>query len=401
MGSDRSLFAHAIDGDYPADVSVVGRYRDVFAFGDPDEDGVFKRALLAMSVREGARIFPLLDHRGVAIHVLDESSLMQTGTLKSIDGCLAAARCVTRGHTRVVFESGGNTGIALTAYGQRAGIETFCVVPEENLALLDGPTFAPDRARLIAARDRGLVKPAARLIAALDGVRHIPDVPSRYEAARFRGAFILEQALAHGPYDWLAQTISAAFGPIGIYDVFSRFAPRGMSAPRFLGVQQAANCPMFRAWQAERGAAAERSGAAVAEELLTRVMYDVAPQTYGTYDDLKRILSSSDGAMTTITRAEFEAALATPFDGRGLLDRLADAGARIGTRGGDVVERTGLIALAGALKAIDGGVVAPGSRILCCLTSGTKPGDGRAVPDCVISSLDEAQRVLKSMVAHD
>ena len=401
MVSDRSMFARAIDGDWSAEASVVGRYRGLFAFGEPAEDEAFKRALVAMSVREGARIFPLLEHHGVAIHVLDESSLMHTGTLKSIDGCLAAAKCVTRGHARVVFESGGNTGIALTAYGQRAGVETFCVVPEENLGLLDGPTFAPARARLIAVADRGLVKPAARLIAAVDGVRHIPDVPWRYEAARFRGAFILEQALAHGPFDWMAQTISAAFGPIGIYDVFSRFAPRGMVAPRFLGVQQAANCPMYRAWQAERGAAAEPSGAAVTEELLTRVMYDVAPQTYGTYGDLMRILSSSDGAMTTITRAEFETALATPFDGRGLLDRLADSGARIGMRDEEVVERTGLIALAGALKAIDGGMVAPGSRILCCLTSGTKPGDGRAVPDCVISSLDEAQRVLKSMVAHD
>jgi hypothetical protein len=301
----------------------------------------------------------------------------------------------------VVFESGGNTGIALTAYGRRAGVETFCVVPEANLPLLDGPTFAHARAHLIAVAERGLVKPAARLIASADGVRHIPDLGWRYEAARFRGAFVLEQMLAHGPFEWMAQTISAAFGPIGMYDVFSRFAPRGTVVPRVLGVQQAANCPMFRAWQAERGAASEPSGAGAAEELLTRVMYDVAPQTYGTYDGLKRILSSSDGAMTTITRTEFEATLATSFDGRGLLDRLADAGARIGMRDGDVVERTGLIALAGALKAIDGGVVAPGSRILCCLTSGTKPGDGRAVPDCVISSLGEAQRVLPSMVAHE
>jgi hypothetical protein len=399
LDSDSPSLAGGIDTTFPAETSVVCRYRGLFAFGEPDADAAFKRALVSMSVQEGARVFLLGTYRGVEIHLLDESSLMHTGTLKSIDGCLAAAKCRVSGCERVVFESGGNTGNALTAYGQRAGVETFCVVPAENLPLLDGATFAAAGAHLIAAGERALVKPAARLLADLDGARHIPDLSWRYEAARFRGAFVLDHILARGPFDWMAQTISAAFGPIGIYDVVRRFAPPGMRPPRFLGVQQAANCPMYTAWQSERGLAGSAPAGAAHEELLTRVMYDATPQTYGTYDDLKGILAATSGSMTTIARAEFDEALERPFEGGRLIDLLADRGARIGTRDGDVVERTGLIAIAGTLKAIDTGAIAPGSRVLCCLTSGTKPGDGRAVPDLVINDLESARDQLRNLVA--
>jgi hypothetical protein len=48
------------------------------------------------------------------------------------------------------------------------------------------------------------------------------------------------------------------------------------------------------------------------------------------------------------------------------------------------MEKTGLIAVAGALKEIRRGTIAPGSRVLCCVTSGAMRSDGRAVPDARI-----------------
>ena len=46
----------------------------------------------------------------------------------------------------------------------------------------------------------------------------------------------------HGPFDWVTQAICAGFGPIGIYDGFSRLVSQGLmesgSVPRFLGLQQ-------------------------------------------------------------------------------------------------------------------------------------------------------------------
>jgi nitroreductase len=49
-----------------------------------------------------------------------------------------------------------------------------------------------------------------------------------------------------------------------------------------------------------------------------------------------------------------------------------------------ILEKTGLIALAGVLKAIDGGMVEAGSRVLCCLTSGVSSAGGRAQPEVTV-----------------
>ena len=259
--------------------------------------------------------------------MLDESSLMQTGTLKSIDGCLTAAKCRLKGYERVVFESGGNTGTALTAYGQKAGLETFCFVPEASVPLLDSRVFERETAHLIAVADAGLVKESARLFRGVNRIQHIPDVAWRYEASRFRGCFILEHSMRHGGFDWLVQTISAAFGPIGIYSVLNGFESNLDRIPRFLGIQQEANCPMYTAWTSDTrelgpaGAEPKRGG-----DLLTRVMYDVAPHTYGTYADLKGVLEATRGDLRTINHQEFFGLFEQRFDGKGILELLEENG---------------------------------------------------------------------------
>src|SRR5690348_18361582 len=175
---------------------------------------------------------------------------MHTGTLKSTDGCITIAKCKSRGHERIVFESGANTGTALTEYGVNAGLETFFFLPEENVLLLREKTFASSRAHLISVDHPGRVKRAAGLFARLNNIRHVPETGWRYEASRFRGCFVLEHVLTHGAFDWITQSISAAFGPIGIYSVLARWQKQAGKLPRFLGVQQKANCPMYRAWKA-------------------------------------------------------------------------------------------------------------------------------------------------------
>ena len=207
----------AIDPEYQAETSIVLRYKNAFQFGmTAGEDSEYKKWLKRTSIREGARIFPLLTYQGVAIFILDETSLMHTKTLKSIDGCITIARCKLNGHERVVFESGGNTGTALTQYGIRAGLETVMFIPEENLPLLNSRIFESGKAHLFSVKKPGLVKKAARFFVAQNGFRHIPERDWRYEASMFRGSFILEHLLKKDKFDWFTQTVSAAFGPIGI-----------------------------------------------------------------------------------------------------------------------------------------------------------------------------------------
>ena len=390
LEEDRSNLDRTIDPEYTPAMSIVARYRNAFSFGEPEEDARFKELLLETSLREGARVFPLLTYRGVDIHILDESSLMHTGTLKSIDGCFTLAQCKRRGYERVVFESGGNTGTALTEYGQKAGLETFLFVPEENLPLLDSRVFEPDRAHLISVAEPGWVKKAAATFVGLNGIQHIPEVAWRYQASMFRGFFVLEYMLTNGGFDWLTQTISAAFGPIGIYSILHSFLRETGPVPRFLGFQQEANCPMYKAWKSrDKALEAGPPEPSIGDKLLTKVMYDVAPYTYGTYEDLKDVLTATRGDLNTVNHAEFFALFDQDFDGKGVLELLEERGFNIQAKDGEIVDRTGLIALAGTLKAIQNRKIAEGSKVLCCLTSGTGRADGKAVPEYRVSSLED------------
>ncbi len=399
LEENRSNLDRFIDPQYTPEASVVARYRNAFTFGPPEEDERFKALLLETSLREGARVFPLFTYRGVHIHILDESSLMHTGTLKSIDGCFTMAQCRLRGYERVVFESGGNTGTALTEYGQRAGLETFLFVPEENLSLLDSSVFAPDKAHLISVAEPGWVKKAAGSFVGLNGIRHIPEVAWRYQASRFRGFFILEHMLTEGGFDWLTQTISAAFGPIGIYRVLKSFLEGTAPVPRFLGFQQEANCPMYKAWtSADKELDTSRPEPSIDDKLLTKVMYDVAPYTYGTYEDLRDVLTATGGDLTTVNHAEFFDLFDQDFDGKGILGLLHEKGFAVREQDGEIVDRTGLIALAGTLKEIRNGRLEKGSRVLCCLTSGAGMADGRAEPEYRVSSLEDLLTDCRGMI---
>lgn len=397
MTNSKNHLGKQIDTKHSAEKSVVLRYRNAFTFGPPEEDEQFKELLGQTSIQEGARIFFLMKYKGVDLYLLDETSLMYTRTLKSIDGCVTTSKCKQAGLDRVVLETGGNTGSALTAYGTRAGLETYCFIPHENISLLDSKFFASPKAHLISVEDPGMVKQATHLFETLFNLKHIPQTIWRYEASRFRGMFILEHMLGTMKFDWIAQTISAAFGPIGIYWAFKNRGKGLGRVPRFLGVQQEANCPVYRAWRAKRQTLRPLKIDSTAK-LLTRVMYDVKPHSYGTYKDLLDVLEDSNGELTTINRKEFAKLLEMKFDGLDIRELLRKYGIEVGE---EVVEKTGLIALAGTLKAIDKGEIPRGKRVLSCLTSGIYVGDRQAKPEFTISSLHSMIRSYGNQISLD
>ena len=388
LARNRLVFDRLVDAAYSPEQSIVLRYRNVFCFETTEKDDAeYKKQLQKTSIGEGARIVPLLVHRGVNIYALDETSLMHTKTLKSIDGCVTAAKCRLGGHDKVVFASGGNTGTALTAYGRASDIETFFFIPEANLFLLDSGMFSSSTAHLISVEEPRLAKQAAHLFLTLNKLKCVPERDWRYQASMFRGLFLLEYFMQYEKFDWLTQTMSAAFGPIGIYRVLQAFRNEIGDLPKFLGVQQEANCPMYRAWKTDKeNARLHESNSA--EQLLSRVMCDEEPQTYGTYKDFEKLLMASNGNMTTVNHAEFADFLERRFDGEGILKLLRDVEIEITVNGGEVVEKTGLISLAGTIKEIDKGRIAKGSKVLWCLTGGICEADGKAEPEYKITVLD-------------
>ena len=373
-------FAQAIDRSCDAARSVVLRYRRAVQLGaTPLEDRRLKDLLEKTSIREGLRIFHLLSYRGVEVDVLDETSLMHTHTLKSIDGCVTLAHCLLRGYQRIVVESGGNTATAIAAYARPHGVQVFCFVPGENLPLLDA-----DSAHVIAVETPGLVKDVARRFAQASGVHRVPETEWRYQAAMFIGCFLLEHLLEGASFDFLVQTISAGFGPIGMYRALDAYGWDTHVSPRFLGVQQETNAPVYRAWKA--GATqVEPTALTSTAGLLTPVMYDGAPQTYGTFPELKTLLQRTRGELTTLSQADFERWLFSEGAEGDVLRRLRDHGVTIGIRDGEVVDKTGLIALAATLREIARGRIPRASRVVVCLTSGAHVAGGTMSAECRVS----------------
>lgn len=391
VGNSSSLQRN-IDPFHSPEKSVVCRYRNAIQFDDRTEyDLALKQYLLESSISEGARIVSLMTYKDVDVDILDETSRMATGSLKSIDGCLAAAFCRMEKVDRVTFESGGNTGSALTKYLQKAGMETFFFCPMANIDLLDSRLFQNRLTHLIGIEDRRCVKEFTMQFARIEGIRHIPEKSWRNAAAMFRGLFILEQLLLVRKYDWLSQTISAGFGPIGIYNVLKEFQAEMGGLPRFLGVQQEANCPMFEAWKCN-AIGRRKNDYTKEEKLLTKIMYDETPQTYKTFEDLQQLLQLTRGDLLTVNTEEF-GSYQRPSEVYGhVLDLLQAQGISISLRSGRILEKTGLIALVGTLKAIDAGVITSGSRVLCCLTSGVSDADGNAQPE---ETLHRTQDILQ------
>lgn len=182
------------------------------------------------------------------------------------------------------------------------------------------------------------------------------------------------------------QSISAAFGPIGVYRLLER---NHAALPRFIGVQQAQNAAMYNAWRAGT-VDIEPAQFNSTKDLLSRVMYDATPQRYGTFDSLRDLLGRSGGFLTTVDHAEFDA-LMMRGPGVAALESLSAAGIEITRRGNEIFEKTGLMALAGIFKEIDAETITPGSRVLCCLTGGTANPDGCAVPELRIRNASSAR----------
>jgi threonine synthase len=386
---DRTALEKRIDGSFGPETSIVCRYRNAVRFdGPPDEDAALKGFLLENSIREGERIVSLPAYRGVSIHILDETSWMATGSLKSIDGCLTTSLCRREGIGRIAFESGGNTGSALTRYGRNAGLETFFFCPLDNMDLLDSRLFHDRWAHLVAVRDRGQVKELTGLFAKTAGIRQVPEKSWRYAASMFRGLFLLEHMLAAGRFDWISQTVSAAFGPIGIYKVLETFREELRGVPRFLGVQQEANCPMFRAWNpgAARRLDADGDGR---RRLLTKIMYDPSPGTHETYRDLCELLLLTRGDLLTVNEEEFDSYLLPSTEYDAILDLLRVRGISITLRSEQVLDKAGLIALIGTLKAIDAGIIPAGESVLCALTGGASAADGLARPERTVQGPED------------
>lgn len=376
-----------IDPAFAPEESLILRYHRGI---DCDELGLddYRRA----SLREGARILEFLDYRGVRIYLADESTLMASGTFKSLEACFAMALCRKRGYRAVAFSSGANLGAALSLYGRTAGVETFFFHPDTTSWKLDYAFFAAPGAHLIAVdKPEKEVKQAARLFAETSGMPHIPAMAWRFVATGLRALFVFETIRQRRlRLDWVSQAICAGYGPIGFYDRVGRLLSEGAIArelvPKFLGIQQESCSPMARAWRKKHGRLEAEDVAGGSDDLLDPALYNTNPE--GSYPLLQRHLLEYGGELRSLRRDEYEKHL--PL----LLRELANSGLHLKTRrmGGreELMEKAGIMALAGTLAAIDEGTIREGETVLSFFTGGAGDFSGQqAAPECLIKREDD------------
>lgn len=385
----------AVDERFTTDRSVVLRYAPALLHGSlATED------LLATSRQEGIRVLDLGTWRGVNLQLLDESSLMASGTYKSLDGCLTTALCRKRGIPRAVFSSGANAGSALSMYGATSGLETFFFCPAGNLNKLDGVLFARPTAHLIAVEgsDRR-VKQAAQLMSERLDAPVIPAIEWRMLSAGCRGLFLAEQILRHGQQpDWLVQAVCAGYGPLGIYSALADLVAAGSldkaKVPKFMAVQQGGLCPIVRAWEQHQSTLPPLTDTDWHERPIEPALYNVHPDQ--TYPALYRTLQQWGGDMTAIHQAEFDQY------GPEFLARVESAGVKLTRVNEQIIERAGLLAGAGALKTIAEGRIASGATVLCALTGGAGTAPSKpAVPQQCISLTEDLEQAVARLDKQD
>jgi threonine synthase len=156
--------------------------------------------------------------------------------------------------------------------------------------------------------------------------------------------------------------------------------------PKFLGIQQESCSPMVRAWRKGHRQLAADDIDGVSGDLLDGALYNTNPE--GSYPLLHRHLRQYGGELRALRRGEYEKHL--PLVRR----ELANSGIHLKTRHLEgreqIMEKAGIMALAGTLEAIDNGVIRKGETVLSFFTGGAGDFSGReGIAECLIRREDD------------
>jgi threonine synthase len=331
------------------------------------ELGAEPRSMAAVSIAEQMRIAgPALDYRGVQIDLLDESSLMHTGTFKSSLAAVAVADALARGRAGFVTVSAGNTAQAMAAYAAPHGLECFLFVTAVSHYKLDRRLLAHPNVHLFEIdRPEQELKRLGAAFGRRAAVLTLPTPEQQLTGNKVRALYLAGQHREGRPrYDWIAQSLSGGFGPLGFYEGIAELAARGHwpagAAPALLGVQQEGNCPL-----AARSKAAQPNGRV---PLLEPTLYATRPAGAA---GLRQIVGRYGGAIRAVSNRSY---LAREDE---FIERVQQRGITCGRAllapGRPPVERSGLLALAGVFEAVERGIIPRGSRVLVCFTGGCSP----------------------------
>jgi cysteate synthase len=321
---------------------------------------------------------------------------LETCSFKELEALAVLAR-VPRGEERsLVVASVGNTGRAFLQIASRYGLNVTVVVPERALPAMWTTVERSPRARLIVLAGHADYFDAialSDLVAGREG--HYPEGGARNVARRDgMGTTLLAAAEALGdvPAHYV-QAVGSGTGGIAAWEMACRLrgAGFGNGKCRLHLVQNEPFTPMVDAWRADSRELASLD----AEEARTRIdalhalVLSNRKPPYGIVGGVFDVLTESGGAMYAVSRAEAVAAGV-------LFERLE----------GCDLEPAAEVALAGLVRALREGKIAPSDPVALNLTGGGQrrlDGEGRkrpAKPDIIFSSEEaDARGVARKLQA--
>lgn len=269
-----------------------------------------------------------------------------TGSFKDRGMTMAVSKAVEEGSDAIICASTGNTSAAAAAYGAKAGLKTFVLIPDGYIALGKLAQAMMYGAEIIAIDDN--------FDKALEVVREMSEKypitlvnsvnPYRIEGQK-TAAFEVVDALGDAP-DYLCIPVGNAGNITAYWKGFKEYNEKGF----------AASTPKMFGFEAE-GAAAIVKG--------ERIM---KPETFAT-------------AIRIGNPASWEQAEAARDESGGIIDmvseeEIAEAYQMLAATEGVLAEPASSASVAGLIKSHKAGLIKEGSKIVCVLT-----GNGLKDPD--------------------
>jgi threonine synthase len=275
--------------------------------------------------------------------VKDEST-NPTGSFKARGLAVAVTRAVRAGAKSFVVPTAGNAGVALAAYGARAGARARVYAPANTPATILSQIRGFGGDLVLVEGHIGDCGAAARRFASETGAVDVSTLrePYRIEGKKTLGLELAEQ-LGWSLPDAIVYPTGGGTGLIGMWKAFHELARAGWLGgmpPRMYSVQAAGCAPVVRAFEAGADGCAEWSGPTTIAAGLR------VPRPLGDRLIL-RALRESGGAALAVTDAQLQVAARELQTSEGI-DACPEGGA----------------ALAGALELRARGLIRSGERVV-------------------------------------
>lgn len=275
--------------------------------------------------------------------------LNPTGSFKDRGMTMAVSKAVEEGSRAIICASTGNTSAAAAAYGAKAGVKTFVLIPDGYIALGKLSQAMMYGAQIIAIK--GNFDEALELV--MDISKNYPITlvnsvnPYRIEGQK-TGAFEICEALGDAP--------DYHFIPVGNAGNITAYF-KGYE--EFYGMQKISKLPKMMGFEAEGAAAIVKGERILQPETIATAIRIGNPASWKGAENAR---DKSGGVINFVSDEEIIYAYNLMARSEGIL-----------------AEPASCASVAGVIKAQKLGLVEENSRIVCILT-----GNGLKDPDCAI-----------------